>query len=125
MDDIFGLLKEFHDRMQWLPKEKIIEATKYLVSREKHFCNFLNHADLRIDNNPCERNMRPIAIGRKNWMFVGSVNGGEAAATINSLIQTCRNLNINPQEYLEDVLHRINNTPEQELSTLLPQNWTK
>jgi len=125
VDSIFQALKTFHQSMNWLPKEKIIEATNYMTSREESFKNFLIHAELRIDNNPCERNMRPIAIGRKNWMFVGSADGGEAAAIINSLIQTCRNLNINPQDYLEDILRRINNTHDQNLPSLLPQNWIK
>jgi transposase len=125
VDVIFQKIETFHKSMNWLPKEKIVEAAKYMTTREKQFRNFLDYADLRIDNNPCERNMRPIAIGRKNWMFVGSADGGEAAAIINSLIQTCRNLNINPQDYLEDLLRRINNTPEQDLVTLLPQNWLR
>ena len=60
---------------------------------------------------------------RKNWLFVGSEDGGKASATILSLVQTCRNLGINPQEYLEDVLRRIMGHPARQINTLLPDNW--
>ncbi len=60
---------------------------------------------------------------RKNWLFVGSEDGGKASATLLSLVQTCRNLNINPQEYLEDVLRRIMGHPAQQIKELLPDRW--
>ncbi|MBD1401853.1 transposase domain-containing protein [Pelovirga terrestris] len=60
---------------------------------------------------------------RKNWLFVGSENGGQAAAIFMSLIQTCRHLNINPQEYLEDVLRRIMGHPAKRIEDLLPDRW--
>ena len=62
-------------------------------------------------------------VGRKNWLFVGSEKGGQASATILSLVQTCRNLNINPQEYLEDVLRRIMSHPASRIEELLPDLW--
>jgi len=60
---------------------------------------------------------------RKNWLFVGSEDGGRASATLLSLVQTCRNLGINPQEYLEDVLRRIMGHPAQRIQELLPDLW--
>ena len=60
-----------------------------------------------LDNNVAERAVRPLAIGRKNWLFLGNEERGEAAAVILSLVQTCRALNINPREYLEDVMRRL------------------
>ena len=66
-----------------------------------------------------------LVLGRKNWLFVGSENGGNTTAAILSLVQTCKNLKINPREYLEDVLRRINNTPKDKFIELLPQNWNK
>lgn len=88
-----------------------------------HFENYLNHPEARLDNNVAERAIRPLTIGRKNWLFVGSEDGGQAAATILSLIQTCRNLDINPQEYLEDVLRRIMSHPAKQINELLPDRW--
>jgi len=69
------------------------------------------------------RRIRPLTIGRKNWMFVGSENGGQAGATILSLVQTWRNLDINPQVYMEDVLRRIMNYPAWRIEELLPDLW--
>ena len=60
---------------------------------------------------------------RKNWLFVGSEDGDNASATILSVVQTCRNLGINPQEYLEDVLRRIMSHPAKQIHKLLPDNW--
>jgi transposase len=125
VDEIFATLKDalLNDRL--LPRMKITGAVDYLLKRETHFRNFLTHSELRIDNNVAERNIRPLAIGRKNWLFVGSKDGGKAAATLLSLIQTCKNLEVNPTDYLTDVLRRINNIPEEKLPQLLPQNWKK
>ena len=76
-----------------------------------------------LDNNTSERAIRPLAIGRKNWLFVGSDRGGHAAAILLSLVQTCRRLEINPREYLEDVMRRIMSYPANQIDDLLPQNW--
>ncbi len=108
-----------------MPQENLTKAILYLMKRENHFRSFLDNSELRIDNNVSERNIRPLTIGRKNWLFVGSEDGGNTTATIISLVQTCKNLKINPQEYLEDVLRRINNTSKEDLFSLLPQNWEK
>ena len=106
-----------------LPKSKFSQALNYYLDLAPHFANYLNHPDARLDNNVAERAVRPLTIGRKNWMFVGSENGGQASATILSLVQTCRNLGINPQEYLEDVLRRIMGHPARRIEELLPDLW--
>ena len=76
----------------------------------------LAYPDMNNTSNPGWRS-------RKNWLFVGSEDGGKASATILSLVQTCRNLGINPQEYLEDVLRRIMGHPAKQIHKLLPDNW--
>ena len=106
-----------------LPKSKFCQALNYYLDLAPHFANYLNHPDARLDNNVAERAIRPLTIGRKNWMFVGSENGGQSAATILSLIQTCRHLGINPQQYLEDVLRRIMGHPARRIEELLPDRW--
>jgi hypothetical protein len=70
-----------------------------------------------------ERAIRPLAIGRKNWLFFGSIDGGEAGAIILSLVQTCRGLGINPEEYLEDIFRRLMSHNAQKLHELLPDQW--
>jgi transposase len=106
-----------------LPKAKFTQALHYYLGLAPYFDNYLKNADARLDNNVAERAIRPLAIGRKNWIFVGSEDGGKAAATMMSLIQTCRHLDINPQDYLEDVLRRIMSHPASRLDELLPDQW--
>ncbi len=108
-----------------LPKSKFKEALGYFCSLIPHMKNYTKHPSARLDNNPAERAIRPLAIGRKNWLFVGSEKSGEAAATLLSLTQTCRALKINPREYLEDICRRIMGHSAKKLHELLPDEWSK
>lgn len=108
-----------------LPKSKMRKALGYFIGLKPYLKNYTKHAFARLDNNPVERQARPLAIGRKNWMFLGSEAGGQASAILFSLIQTCRSMQINPREYLEDVMRRINSHPFNRLSELLPDQWKK
>ena len=106
-----------------LPKSKFKEALGYFFGLIPHLKNYTKHAFARMDNNVAERAVRPLAIGRKNWLFIGNEDGGEAAAVIFSLIQTCRAMNVNPREYLEDVMRRLMSHNSQKLHELLPDQW--
>lgn len=108
-----------------LPKSKFKEALGYFCSLIPYLKNYTEQASARLDNNPAERAIRPLAIGRKNWLFLGSMESGEAAATLLSLVQTCRALNINPQIYLEDICRRLMGHSAQKLHELLPDEWLK
>ena len=108
-----------------LPKSKFKEALGYFCSLIPYLKNYTEHASARLDNNPAERAIRPLAIGRKNWLFLGSEESGEATATLLSLVQTCRALNINPRTYLEDVCRRIMGHSANKLYELLPDEWLK
>ncbi len=125
VDSIFKELKDALLTGKYMPRDSLTKAIAYLTRREKYFRSFLTNPHLRMDNNVSERNIRPAVLGRKNWLFAGSENGGKTLATILSLVQTCKNLKISPHEYLEDILRKINNTAEENLYTLLPQNWKK
>ena len=87
----------------------------------------LNHCfddgRLSLDNNPAERALRGVAIGRKNYLFAGSDRGGERAAAMYSLIETAKLNGINPEAYLRDVLARIADHPNNRIIELLPWNW--
>lgn len=87
--------------------------------------NYTLYPYARLDNNVAERAVRPLALGRKNWLFVGNEISGEATAILLSLIQTCRGLGINPREYLEDVMRRLMSHNAQKISELLPDQWAK
>ena len=78
-----------------------------------------------LNNNLAENAIRPIALGRKNWLFVGSETGGHTAATLMSFTATCRKNKINTWMYLKDVLQRINAHPASRLHELLPDRWQK
>lgn len=108
-----------------LPKSKFKEALGYFMGLVPYLKNYTKHSFSRLDNNVAERAVRPIALGRKNWLFVGADVGGEAAAIILTLVQTCRALEINPREYLEDVMRRLNSYPAKQVHELLPANWKK
>lgn len=105
------------------PKSKLRQALGYFCGLIPYLTNYTKHAHARLDNNTAERAVRPLAIGRKNWLFVGNPKGGKAAAVLFSLVQTCRNLEINPHEYLEDIMRRIMDHSAQRLDELLPDQW--
>ena len=108
-----------------LPKSKFREALGYFCGLIPYLKNYIKHPWARLDNNPAERAVRPLAIGRKNWLFVGSEDGGEATAVLFSLIQTCRACGVNPREYLEDVMRRLRDHSFSRLHKLLPDHWAK
>jgi transposase len=108
-----------------LPKSKFKEALSYFCGLMPYLKNYNQHAFARLDNNVAERAVRPLAIGRKNWLFVGNEAGGEAAATILTLIQSCRAIGVNPRDYLEDVMRRLMSYNSNKLHELLPDQWIK
>jgi len=122
------LIKTIKDKLiqgKALPKSKFREALGYFCSLIPYLKNYIEHPFARLDNNVAERAVRPLAIGRKNWLFVGSVTGGTATAIILSIVQTCRGLNINPYEYLADILPRFMGHSSHKLYELLPDNWQR
>ena len=76
-----------------------------------------------IDNNACELAIRPVAVGRRNWLFAGSPRGGRMGAAIYSIVETCKRAGVNPFEYLEDVLVRVHVTPPNRMDDLVPRRW--
>ncbi len=125
INELITLVKNRLIKGSVLPQSKFKEALGYFLGLLPYLKNYTLHPFARLDNNVAERAVRPLAIGRKNWLFLGSEEGGEAAAVILSLVQTCRALNINPHEYLEDVMRRIMSHSSQKLEELLPGNWVK
>ncbi|MEB8533344.1 transposase domain-containing protein, partial [Acidithiobacillus ferriphilus] len=86
---------------------------------------YLEEGQLSIDNNPVERALRGVAIGRKNFLFVGNDTGGERAASFYSIIETCKLNGIEPFAYLCDMLEKLPTWPNKKLHELLPWNWKK
>jgi transposase len=108
-----------------LPKSAIGVAITYCQNRWVELCQYADTGFLNIDNNLSENALRPIVLGRKNWLFGGSSEGGKTAATLASLINTCKRLNIDPFQYMKDVIIRLSQNPDINLEELLPDKWTK
>jgi transposase len=125
IDELISLIKDKLVNGKALAKSKFKEALGYFCSLIPYLKNYTTNPYARLDNNVAERAVRPLALGRKNWLFVGSEEGGEAASIILSLVQTCRSLNVNPRAYLEDVMRRLQSHNIQKLEELLPDQWVK
>jgi hypothetical protein len=106
-----------------LPSNPLTKALHYALERREGLRVYLTDPDVPIDTNHLERALRPIPLGRKNWLFCWSEIGAEAVATIQSLIVTCRLHDIDPYEYLVDVLQRIDRHPAAEVHLLIPRLW--
>lgn len=108
-----------------LPTSTLGSALKYIHNQWSALKLFADDGRIPIDNNASERAIRPVAVGRKNWMFAGSPEGGRRTATLYSLVQTCRRLGIDPFEYLRDVLDRVSTHPDRLIEELTPAGWKK
>jgi transposase len=110
-------------RQDVLPKGPMGEAIGYALNNWTALIRYTEAGFLAIDNNVAEREMKRIAIGRKNWLFVGSERGGATAAVLISFTSTCQRLQVEPWAYLQDVLSRLPTTPREQLDSLLPERW--
>jgi len=122
------LLKSFH---QWLlaqktmvvPKSPIALAINYTLNQWEALNRYHTDGDLHIDNNLSERTLKLIGVGRLNWLFIGSDNGGKTAAVCFSFTATCHSLGMDAFAYLSDVLERLPTHPPEQLEELLPHRW--
>lgn len=105
-------------------KGDLAKAFRYGLSRKDAFGLFLSDGRVAIDNNPAERALRPIGIGRKNWLFAGADTGAETLARAMTIIETAKLNGLDPQAYLADILARINDHKINRLDDLLPWNWS-
>ena len=101
------------------------KAIAYGTKRWLALCRFLDDGRLEIDNNIAERALRGVAVGRRNWLFAGSNTGGERAAAIYTVIQTCKANGVDPQAYIADVTGKIAaDWPAARWDELMPWNWS-
>ena len=107
-----------------LPESTIGKAIGYSLKRWDKLSLYTTDARLEIDNNLVENAIRPVAIGRKNYLFAGSHDGARRAAMLYSFLGTCKINNVNPFEWLRDILRRIPSHSVNRLQQLLPNNWT-
>ena len=107
-----------------LPKSSIGNALGYSIERWEELCIYSTDGKLNIDNNPVENSIRPVAIGRKNYLFAGSHDAAQRSAMLYSLMGTCKLNGINPLVWLKETLRRIATHPINKIEELLPQNFT-
>jgi transposase len=124
------ILEEIRIRLEnWsievLPKSPIGQAVSYARGQWRALNRYTDDGDLAIDNNLAERVLRIVAIGRKNWLFAGSDAGAKRAAIIYSLIASCKLCEIDPFEYLRDVLDRVSTHPASKIVEMTPSGWKR
>lgn len=106
-----------------LPQSTIGQAIFYSLQRWDKLMLYTTDSRLQIDNNLVENAIRPVAIGRKNYLFAGSHNGARRAAMLYSFLGTCKTNNVNPFDWLKDILRKIPTHPVNKLQELLPSQW--
>jgi transposase len=121
LEGLFARMEEL--KAETIPSEPLRKAVDYALNQRKALERYLEDGRLRPDNNLAENAMRPVALGRKNWLFTGSERGGRAAALYLGLIQSCKGCGVNPWEYFDDMLRRIMSLPVTRLRELLPDQW--
>jgi transposase len=108
-----------------LPQSLLGIAIDYALGQWPTLEVYLGDGRVEIDNNLVENAIRPTALGKKNWLFVGEADAGERAAIIYTLIETCRRRNIDPYAYLKDVFTRLPNMKNHQIPEVIPAAWAK
>lgn len=123
IDELFTRTATALTKGEVLPSSSFAKAVGYMHNLGDALKTFICNPYLKPDNGQSERAIRPLTIGRKNWLFVGSKSGGDATGILFSIIQSCRIIDIDPFIYITDVLCRINDFKSTDIWQLLPNNW--
>jgi len=110
-------------KARFLPKSTMGKAISYFINEYGALTGYLRDARFQIDNNLVENAIRPTAVGRKRWLFIGHPAAGWRSAVIYSILTSCRRRGINPEDYLTDVLRRLPEHKVNKIDELLPANW--
>jgi len=107
----------------FLPQSSMGKALSYFINEYEALTGYLRDGRYEIDNNLVENAIRPTAVGRRRWLFIGHPDAGWRSAVVYSMIVSCRRRGINPQDYLTDVLRRLPEQNINQIDSLLPGNW--
>ena len=110
-------------QLKLLPKSTLGKAVNYFLNERHALVGYLKDGRFEIDNNLVENDIRPTAVGRKRWLFIGHPDAGWRSAVIYSILISYRRRGLNPQEYLNDVLPRLPSIKITQLQELLPAHW--
>jgi transposase len=126
------LIESIEQQLQWLeashkhlPSSLMGQATRYALGQWESLLLFLEDGRIEIDNNLCENEIRPSAIGKKNWLFIGDAKAGDRAAVFYTLIGNCRRLQVDPQAYLQDLFTRLPTMTNHQIPEITPAAWAK
>ncbi len=119
------VLDHFSLTGRFLPRSKMGEAISYTLSLWKMLGVYLEQGQVEIDNNLVENAIRPTALGKKNWLFIGSAEAGEQSAILFTIVECCRRRGIDPHAYLRDILKRLPNSTNFQIKDLTPEAWAK
>jgi len=108
-----------------LPKSAMGRAIDYTLTMWPMLTVYLADGRIEIDNNPVENAIRPTAIGKKNWLFIGEAEAGQRSAILFTIIEACRSRGIDPQTYLRDVLTRLPTLTNWQIKDVAPEAWAK
>jgi transposase len=108
-----------------LPSGSVGKAISYAINRWDDLCRYTDHGEVDIDNNGIENAIRPTAIGKKNFLFIGHPGAGGRSAMIYSILGSCRRHGVNPAKYLLDVLKRLPDLKAKDIASLTPAAWAK
>jgi len=112
-------------RRRVLPQSLLGQAIDYALRRWETLTHYVEDGQWEIDNNLCENAIRPTAVGKKNFLFIGHPEAGQRSAVIYSVLGSCRRHGINPAEYLQDVFERLPKAKTSEVKSLTPAAWVK
>ena len=107
-----------------LPKSALGKAVSYTLGQWPKLRRVFDYAEVELSNNLAENSMRPIALGRKNWLHVGSAKAGPKVAAIFSIVESCRRLRVPVRKYLLDILPGLDGRKLSEVARLTPANWS-
>ena len=122
---IFKMLESWNLTRNLLPKSGFAEAIRYTLKLKKQLGEYLLDGRIQIDNNGVENAIRPTAVGKRNWLFVGSAEAGETSAILYTIVECCRRRGIDPETYLRDVLTRLPYSTNWQIKDLTPEAWAK
>jgi len=121
LDALHALLTNWQSRERFLPRSAAGQAVAYTLALWKKLCIFAHDGRIEIDNNLCENTIRPTAVGKKNWLFIGAEGAGQNSAILFTLVTECRRLGLNPQDYFTTALTRLPLATTRDVAKLTPQ----
>ena len=119
------VLTKLQSSRRYLPQSNMGKAIDYAVKQWPQLVKYLEDGRIEVDNNLVENAIRPTAIGKKNWLFIGQVEAGQRGAILYTIVEACRTRGIDPFEYLKDIFTRLPHATNQQVHELIPATWAK